>query len=102
MTHFLLFFYFQYNMDTFPIEVLANIFAFLGSDFVFLFFFLNPLRFFLARESDTKVTRAGLLSETAKISAWPVTGFGNKGPLKVLNGTKLILDDHGHNLSRHI
>ena len=22
----------------------------------------------------------------------------NKGPLKVLNGTKLILDDHGNNL----
>ena len=28
----------------------------------------------------------------------PVTGLGNKGPLKVLNGTKLILDDHGNNL----
>ena len=27
-----------------------------------------------------------------------VTGLGNKGPLKVLNGTKLILDDHGNNL----
>ena len=40
-------------MDTFPIEVLANIFAFLGSDFVF-FFFLNPLRFSLARETDTQ------------------------------------------------
>ena len=26
------------------------------------------------------------------------TGLGNKGPLKVLNGTKLILDDHGNNL----
>ena len=24
--------------------------------------------------------------------------MGNKGPLKVLNGTKLILDDHGNNL----
>ena len=24
--------------------------------------------------------------------------MGNKGPLKVLNGTKLILDDHGSNL----
>jgi hypothetical protein len=24
--------------------------------------------------------------------------LGNKGPLKVLNGTKLILDDHGNNL----
>ena len=28
----------------------------------------------------------------------PVTALGNKGPLKVLNGTKLILDDHGNNL----
>ena len=34
----------------------------------------------------------------AKNSSWPVTGLGNKGPLKVLNGTKLILDDHGNNL----
>ena len=33
-----------------------------------------------------------------KNSSWPVTGLGNKGPLKVLNGTKLILDDHGNNL----
>ena len=24
--------------------------------------------------------------------------MGNKGPLKVLNGSKLILDDHGNNL----
>ena len=34
----------------------------------------------------------------AKNSSWPVTGLGNKGPLKVLNGTKLIIDDHGNNL----
>ena len=27
-----------------------------------------------------------------------VTGLWNKGPLKVLNVTKLILDDHGNNL----
>ena len=27
-----------------------------------------------------------------------VTGLGSKGPLKVLNGIKLILDDHGNNL----
>jgi hypothetical protein len=26
-----------------------------------------------------------------------VTGLENKGPLKVLNGTKVILDDHGNN-----
>ena len=24
--------------------------------------------------------------------------MGNKGPLKVMNGTKLILEDHGNNL----
>ena len=29
-------------------------------------------------------------------SSLPVTGLGNKGPLKVLNGIKLILDDHGN------
>ena len=34
----------------------------------------------------------------AKNSSWPVSGWENKGPLKVLNGTKLILDDHGNNL----
>ena len=27
-----------------------------------------------------------------------MTGLGNKGPLKVLHGTKLILDDHMDNL----
>ena len=26
------------------------------------------------------------------------TGLGNKGPLKVLNGTKMILDDHRNNM----
>ena len=31
----------------------------------------------------------------AKNSSWPVICLGNKGPL---NGTKLILDDHGNNL----
>ena len=30
-----------------------------------------------------------------------LTGLGNKGPLKVLNGTKLILDDHGNNLDSY-
>ena len=34
----------------------------------------------------------------AKNSSWLVTGSGNKDPLKVLNGTKLILDYHGNNL----
>ena len=33
-----------------------------------------------------------------KNSFWPVTGLENQGPLKVLNGTKLIIDDHGNNL----
>ena len=33
----------------------------------------------------------------AKISFWPVSGLENKGPLKVLDGIKLILDDHGNN-----
>ena len=34
----------------------------------------------------------------AKHSSRPVTGLENKGPLKVLNGTKPIQDDHGINL----
>ena len=34
----------------------------------------------------------------SKNSSWPITDLGNKGPMKVLNGTKLILDDHGSNL----
>ena len=34
-----------------------------------------------------------------KNSSWPVTGLENKDPLKVLNGTKLILDDQGKNLN---
>ena len=38
------------------------------------------------------------LKETAKNSSWPVIGLGNKGPLKVLNDTKQILDDHGNTL----
>ena len=46
----------------------------------------------------TRSTRAGLLYETAKNSSWPLNGLENKGPLKVLNGTKLILDNHGNNL----
>jgi hypothetical protein len=33
-----------------------------------------------------------------KIVFWPVKGLENKGPLKVLNGTKLILDIHENNL----
>ena len=35
---------------------------------------------------------------TRKLGPGKGTGLGNKGPLKVLNGTKLILDDHGNNL----
>jgi hypothetical protein len=44
------------------------------------------------------LSRASLLYETAKNSSWTVTGLGDKVPLKVLNGTKLILDGHGNNL----
>ena len=59
------------------------------------FYWLNLLVLFMVRKKSTTV---GLLSEMAKNSSWPVTGLGNKGPLKVLNGNKLILDDHGNNL----
>ena len=38
----------------------------------------------------------------AKNSSWPVTGLENEGPLKFLNGTKLILGDHGNNLDSFI
>ena len=34
----------------------------------------------------------------AKNSSLPVTSLENKAPLKVLHGTKLILDDHMDNL----
>ena len=34
----------------------------------------------------------------AKHSSRPVTGLENKGPVKVLNGTKQILDDNGNHL----
>ena len=30
------------------------------------------------------------------MAKWPVTGLENKGALKVLKGTKLIVDDHGN------
>ena len=33
-----------------------------------------------------------------KKRVWPVTGLWNKGPLKILNGIKLILDDQGNHL----
>ena len=45
-----------------------------------------------------RLSRAGLLYQTAKTGSWPVTGLGNKGPLKVLNCIKLMLDNHGNNL----
>ena len=31
-------------------------------------------------------------------SSWPVTSLWNRGPLKILNGMKLILDDQGNHL----
>ena len=33
-----------------------------------------------------------------KTSSWLVTGLRNRGPLKILNGTKFILDDQGNHL----
>ena len=33
--------------------------------------------------------------------SWPVTGLWNRGPLKILNGMKLILDDQGHHLDSY-
>ena len=44
------------------------------------------------------LARASLLQETAKKSSWLVTGYWNRGPLKILNGIKLILDDQGNHL----
>ena len=37
-------------------------------------------------------------TEWHKKSTWQVTGLWTRGPLKVLNGTKLILDDQGNHL----
>ena len=57
---------------------------------------------FPIRNSLNKISknsyRASLLYETAKKSSWPVTSFWNRGPLKILNGIKLILDDQGNHL----
>ena len=36
-----------------------------------------------------------------KKSYWPVTGLWNRGPLKILNGIKLILDDQGNHLDSY-
>ena len=36
--------------------------------------------------------------EWQKKSTWPVTGLWNRGPLKVLNGAKFILDDQEYHL----
>ena len=40
---------------------------------------------------------SGFAVRNGKNSSWPVTSLGTKGPLKLLNGTKLIL---GNNLFR--
>ena len=39
------------------------------------------------------MARAGLLKETAKKSSWPVTGLWNRGTLKDLNDSKLIVNE---------
>ena len=46
---------------------------------------------------------SGVIENLSKVATiwsplWRVTGLGNKSPLKVLNDTKLILDDHRNNL----
>ena len=33
--------------------------------------------------------------------SWPVTGLWNRGPLNILNGIKLILDDQGNHLDSY-
>ena len=37
----------------------------------------------------------------SKKSSWPVTGLWNRGPLMILNGIKLILDDLGNHLDSY-
>ena len=49
--------------------------------------------FVLVFSSFVSYAKASLLFKRQKNSSWPATGLGNKGPLKILNGTKLILDD---------
>ena len=34
-------------------------------------------------------------------SSWPATGLWNRGPLKILNGIRLILDDQGNHLDSY-
>ena len=45
--------------------------------------------------------RAALLKETAKKSSRPVTGLWNRGPLQILNGIKLIMDDQRNHLDSY-
>ena len=42
---------------------------------------------------SSNTSRTGLLLETAKNSSWPVTGLKNRGPLKDLKDSKLILNE---------
>ena len=46
----------------------------------------------------TKDTLEAVCCKKQKKSSWPVTGFLNRGPLKILNVIKLILDDQGNHL----
>ena len=43
-----------------------------------------------------ELLRVGLLSKTAKNISWPVTGLWNRGPLKDLKDSKLILNESSH------
>ena len=56
-------------------------------------------KFFIWRKTEINFSQSPFAVRNSNNSSWPVTGLGSKGPLKVLNGTKLILDDHRKNLN---
>ena len=45
-------------------------------------------------KSNNLFASAALLYHASKKSTWPVTGLGNRGPLKILNDTKLDPNEH--------
>ena len=75
-------------------SLLLWIISFRSFEFVFLHYIYEITK--------TCLPRAGLLLEKQKTSSWPVTGLWNRGPLKILNGIKLILDDQGNHLGAYL
>ena len=47
---------------------------------------------------NSEIKSTGRAVRNSKKKFWPVTGLWNRGPLKILYGIKLILDDQGNHL----